>query len=92
MVDHGALVSKLKIDRAGPQNSGTYVCRSSHNVLRDILVQVLVADSSNKKRGTASSTSSSNTSARESAGPQIQLSTSCLLLVIALVTYRTLHV
>ncbi|XP_059179338.1 zwei Ig domain protein zig-8-like isoform X2 [Physella acuta] len=58
--EDGALVSTLQVDRAGGQHAGTYVCRSSYNKLKDIAVQVLVADSSNVKRGTVSSNNSSS--------------------------------
>ncbi|RUS82366.1 hypothetical protein EGW08_009881 [Elysia chlorotica] len=85
MLEHGALVSNLQIDRARIQNGGTYVCRSSHNVLRDIVVQVLVADSSNKKRGTISSANSSNSS--RSGAMETSSSPSPLCLLVGLLVY-----
>ncbi|KAK3770501.1 hypothetical protein RRG08_004212 [Elysia crispata] len=85
MLEHGALVSNLKIERARIQNGGTYVCRSSHNVLRDIVVQVLVADSINKKRGTISSANSSNSS--RSVAVETFSSPSPLCLLVGVLVY-----
>ncbi|XP_055888684.1 zwei Ig domain protein zig-8-like isoform X2 [Biomphalaria glabrata] len=69
--EQGALVSTLQVDRAGNQHAGTYVCRSSDNKLKDIVVQVLVADSSNVKRGTVSSNHSLSTPIHQSNLPII---------------------
>ncbi|XP_041377123.1 zwei Ig domain protein zig-8-like [Gigantopelta aegis] len=50
-----ALVSELLIDRSRIHDSGTYICRSSSDEIDSIKVTVLVADSSNVKRGTVTS-------------------------------------
>ncbi|XP_046576648.1 zwei Ig domain protein zig-8-like isoform X1 [Haliotis rubra] len=52
-----ALVSELIIDRSRGEDSGTYICRSSENLIDSMEVTVLVeptANSSNVKRGSGS--------------------------------------
>ncbi|XP_012936273.1 zwei Ig domain protein zig-8 [Aplysia californica] len=80
--EHGALVSTLQVDRATTEHAGTYVCRSSYNKLKDIAVQVLVAERDNVKRGTVSSNNSSPC--------PVQRSTICILFCLV-VTQLTLH-
>ncbi|GFO36944.1 kin of irre-like protein 2 [Plakobranchus ocellatus] len=45
------LVSELAITKASAQDSGTYICRSSAQLIASVDVNVLVADKSNVKRG-----------------------------------------
>ncbi|RUS73966.1 hypothetical protein EGW08_018281, partial [Elysia chlorotica] len=45
------LVSEIAIMRASARDSGTYICRSSEELIASLDVNVLVADKSNVKRG-----------------------------------------
>ncbi|RUS81208.1 hypothetical protein EGW08_011038 [Elysia chlorotica] len=47
-----ALISELHIRHTDTTNSGTYICRSSDRKIASLTVTVLVADTTNKKRGT----------------------------------------
>ncbi|KAK3758609.1 hypothetical protein RRG08_019520 [Elysia crispata] len=47
-----ALISELHIRHTDMSNSGTYICRSSDEKIASLVVTVLVADTTNKKRGT----------------------------------------
>uniref|UniRef100_A0A2C9M683 Ig-like domain-containing protein n=1 Tax=Biomphalaria glabrata TaxID=6526 RepID=A0A2C9M683_BIOGL len=50
--DTMSLVSELVISPGTSNDSGTYICRSSSELIASVEVNVLVADSSNVKRGT----------------------------------------
>ncbi|BFY98432.1 hypothetical protein BsWGS_01471 [Bradybaena similaris] len=50
--DTMTLVSELMIISGTSNDSGTYICRSSSELIASVEVNVLVADSSNVKRGT----------------------------------------
>ncbi|KAH9508419.1 hypothetical protein Btru_055199 [Bulinus truncatus] len=50
--DTMSLVSELMINGGTSNDSGTYICRSSSELIASVEVNVLVADSSNVKRGT----------------------------------------
>ncbi|KAK6179595.1 hypothetical protein SNE40_011916 [Patella caerulea] len=47
-----SLISELIVERSKVSDSGTYICRSSNEDIKSLDVTVLVADSSNVKRGT----------------------------------------
>ncbi|ESO87560.1 hypothetical protein LOTGIDRAFT_166440 [Lottia gigantea] len=47
-----SLISELIVERSKVTDSGTYICRSSNEDIDSLDVTVLVADSSNVKRGT----------------------------------------
>ncbi|XP_041373041.1 leucine-rich repeats and immunoglobulin-like domains protein 1 isoform X2 [Gigantopelta aegis] len=53
-----SLISELMIDRSTTRDSGMYICRSSEREVDSRKVTVLVADTSNVKRGTGKSSSS----------------------------------
>lgn len=53
--DERTLVSELMIERAKNTDSGTYICRSSLDQIASLEVTVLVAESTNIKRGSGSS-------------------------------------
>nr|KAG5686123.1 hypothetical protein BaRGS_033792 [Batillaria attramentaria] len=50
-LENTALVSELIIDRGKRKDSGTYICRNSIDQLASLEVTVLVAESTNIKRG-----------------------------------------
>ncbi|KAK7455934.1 hypothetical protein BaRGS_00039424, partial [Batillaria attramentaria] len=54
-LENTALVSELIIDRGKRKDSGTYICRNSIDQLASLEVTVLVAESTNIKRGSGSS-------------------------------------
>ncbi|XP_067665825.1 neurotrimin-like isoform X2 [Haliotis asinina] len=49
-----SMTSELLVDRSTTDHSGTYICRSSQNAIGSIKVTVLIADTTNVKRGTGS--------------------------------------
>ncbi|KAK6188503.1 hypothetical protein SNE40_004666 [Patella caerulea] len=53
-IKHRALISELYIDRSSMSDTGTYICRSSDDVISSKSVTVLLAESPNVKRGTGS--------------------------------------
>ncbi|RUS83269.1 hypothetical protein EGW08_008949 [Elysia chlorotica] len=50
-----SLVSELMITSGTSKDTGTYICRSSSQLIASIEVNVLIADSANVKRGTGTS-------------------------------------
>lgn len=80
--------SVLKIDRAAMEDDGTYVCRSSNMQITSTKVNVLNAESSNMKRGTAGEHGTEQLSAYSSSSTHFHIKRTVLIDVILMFICR----